>query len=467
MPQSENHDPWLRSGLPRGAAVFYLLIFSAATVIYGAAWSGSMQETSDTPGYYETAADLSDFRLDNLNDRPPGYPVLLLLTGAGGHPTRRLFFTGLALHLIVIWMYGAMLSRLGAGSLALSLFGLILLLPPFVQSTAMVLTENLAQFCLATTVFNFFLWWRKRRLIYLAFASTAAGYGALTRPTYQALWLVVAALIIPAAGSLGRMRRAEILRAAGAMIPVALILIGGYAGWNYHKFGYFVVTPLLGYNLSTRTVRFWDRIPGDGPEGIKPLLIEVRNEELISPGSSHTGMQAIYSARDEIIRRTGMTRPELGARLLRMNLDLIARAPLNYLQEVGRSIGGAYWFPAANRLANMKSRFAQSFWSLLHFAIIGAFLATCLMVAGTLLDRLFRLIILKQSRGAMSDDLKQQLLVYLLAGTIVFYTMIISCLIDTGDPRHRLPTDGLILMMTMLAPRIWIGLAKTKCSHDG
>ena len=40
--------------------------------------------------------------------------------------------------------------------------------------------------------------------------------------------------------------------------------------------------------------------------------------------------------------------------------------------------------------------------------------------------------------------------VYILAGTIVIYTALISSFFESGDPRYRVPTDGLIALMAFL-----------------
>jgi hypothetical protein len=48
-----------------------------------------------------------------------------------------------------------------------------------------------------------------------------------------------------------------------------------------------------------------------------------------------------------------------------------------------------------------------------------------------------------------------QVTAYTLAGAIVAYTMLISCSIDVGDTRQRVPTDGLILLMFFLGAHVW------------
>lgn len=448
------------AGLPSGVAFFFLPLFSAAAVIYGVAWSDSMIIAPDTPGYFETARDLTDFRLEQLHDRPPGYPLLLLLTGASSQPTRSLFFTSLLLHLITVWMLSITLHQLGSSGFRLKLFGFIMILPPYVQSSATIMSENLAQFCLALIVAVLVLWFRNQRTIYLMIASLAIGFCALTRPTYQALSPAIIVCILPLAGYLGFANRRDMLKAAASLVLFSALLIGGFSAYNYARFGYFVVTPLLGYNLSTKTVLIWDKMDDVEDGAVKKIMVRIRDEELTAPGSSHTGLQSIHAARDEIIRSTGMSQIDAARYLVRLNLKLIMRAPLHYLQEVGRSLGGWYWFPAGNQLANMNSRIIQLIWSLLHFTIIGCFFMTALVISGAVADGFLKSRLLKlKPRSPLQSATKYQLIAYCLAGTVVFYTMVISCAIDTGSSRHRLPTDCLILMMTFLAPMLWLRMA--------
>ena len=44
---------------------------------------------------------------------------------------------------------------------------------------------------------------------------------------------------------------------------------------------------------------------------------------------------------------------------------------------------------------------------------------------------------------------------YTLAGTIVAYTFVVTCLVDIGDPRQRRPTDALLIFMGAVGILIW------------
>jgi len=57
-----------------------------------------------------------------------------------------------------------------------------------------------------------------------------------------------------------------------------------------------------------------------------------------------------------------------------------------------------------------------------------------------------------------------QAFIYGFAGTIVFYTVAITCLIQVGIPRYRVPTDALIVVMLFLGTHLWrrlVDLSKT------
>ena len=70
-----------------------------------------------------------------------------------------------------------------------------------------------------------------------------------------------------------------------------------------------------------------------------------------------------------------------------MNLVLIRKAPLHYLQEV-LDAAVLYWFPTTNRLSNFDSRSTQLLWSVVHFTVIlGFFLVLFLLLALVLLRR--------------------------------------------------------------------------------
>ena len=74
----------------------------------------------------------------------------------------------------------------------LILFGFILLLPPYVESAAYVLTENLTEAMLVAGFVSFVFWFLHKKGIWIFVSALTVGYAALTRPTYQLLALAMA-----------------------------------------------------------------------------------------------------------------------------------------------------------------------------------------------------------------------------------------------------------------------------------
>jgi hypothetical protein len=442
-------------GLPRAAAGAFLLMFAAAFVGYGALWRHAPVQDGDSPQYLEVARDLADFSLDALHNRTPGYPVLLALTGSRDRPTHALFFVSLLLHVSSVWLLGAVLYAVGIETGWLILLCSLLLLPPYVEPAAYVMTENLAQFTLVTGLACLVLWFAHRTPWLLLVSALAIGYSGITRPAYEALALAVSVvlLIMPRASRGDRTSHADVAKAAVALVAGSLVIVGTVSFVNYRKFNYAGVSPLLGFHLSTKTMTFVERLP-DEYAAVREVLVRARDAELTKRGGTHSGTQAVWAAQSELSRVTGLTTPQLSAYLVRMNVALIRAAPLDYLQEVARSVA-TYWLPAAGPLASMQSTALRWLWALLHIAVMTVFWLEIVALAGVVL-----LGIGARSAGAGTTLVEvnataHQARAYLLAAVIVFYTMVLSCAIDIGEPRQRRSTDVLIVFMCFVGAHIW------------
>lgn len=422
------------------ALVGYLLLWPEAPVVEG-----------DSPQYQAVARDLTDFRLDTLHDRTPGYPALLALTGSAETPTRTLFVVSLLLHVASIWMLAAALRSAGVERRRVLAFVVLLLLPPYVEPAGHVMTENLAQFTLVAGFASVVIGISTRRTWLFAVAAVAFAASSLTRPIYQALTPVLAACMVMTAMRL-RSRRftvREAINAGAVLVLVSLGLVGTYAASNRVKFGFFGVTATTGFHLSTKTMPFIERLPEEYAT-VREVLVRARDAELTKRGGTHTGNQTIYSARQELTAVTGMSTPELSRYLVRMNLRLIALAPIEYLQEVARSMG-IYWFPAAGHLASMNSRLLRWAWALLHVVLLSAFALQLVVFVGVLVFEATR-------RGFRASPIRAtdvQAFAYVLAGSIVFYNMLLSCFVDIGETRQRRPTEVLFVFMCFLGAHIW------------
>jgi hypothetical protein len=431
------------------------LIFAAAFAFYSVAWRHAPVQDGDSPQYLDVAQDLADFRLEALHDRTPGYPLLLALTGSTPDPTRTLFYVSLVLHFASVWLLALVLHACGVPAMWLLAFCCVLALPPFAETAGYVMTENLAQFSLVAGFSSLMVWFRRGSVPALGAAALAFAFSALTRPAYQALAAALATLLlVPALVRATALDYGRAIRTGMALVAGSLLVLGTYAYFNHVKFGYFGLTPSLGFHLSTKTMSFVERLPDEYAE-VREIFIRERNAQLVKRGGPHTGTQTIWSVRPELAAATGLSTAELSAYLLKMNLTLISRAPLEYLQEVARSLA-TYWFPFSGPLAGMNSSLLRWVWGLLHGALVMVLiLEVAMLVALAALRLSERFARLQRRLVAPIAATATQTLAFALAGGIVFYTMILSCVIDIGEPRQRRTTDALFVFMCFLGIHVW------------
>jgi len=428
------------TGLPARTAAAYAVLFALAFVAYAWLWPQAPIMEGDSPQYLEVARDLTDFRIDAPHDRTLGYPLLLVLTGSTATPTRTLFYASLLLHFASVWLLGALLYASGVGRRWLLAFCALALLPPYVETAATVMTENLAQFTLAAALGCLVLWHLRRRFLLLFASGVAFAFASLTRPAYQAVTMAVAAALLWAAATRRALRLRDALRAGGVLVAVSAAVLGVVAFRNQARFHYFGITPSIGFHLSTKTMAFVERLPEDYAT-VREILVRGRDAEITKRGGTHTGTQTIWHVRDQLAAATGLSQPELSRYLLKMNLTLIRRSPLEYLQEVARSLA-TYWFPAAGPLAAMDSAPLRRLWTGLHAVLVGTFFVQLIAFAGA--------AIVQERRNPSTAGL-----IYVLAATIVFYTMLISCVIDIGEPRQRRSTELLFVFMCIAGVHLW------------
>jgi len=328
-----------------------------------------------------------------------------------------------------------------------------------VESAAYVLAENLCELMIVTGFVTFIHWSLSKRLEWIVASALAFGYAALTRPTFQIIAPAIAGyfLIVTLVFHWTAMKWKDATNGSVLLVCTFCALVGGYAVLNYRSFGFFGVTPALGFNLSTKTARFIDRSPDDVP--MRDKLIIGRNEYLVNL-PEHSGLEYIWSIRHELTKITGLNQRELSAYMLKLNLLLIQKAPLTYLQEVVWAFG-TYLFPAANEFANFNSRVLQLLWAVIHFILFGVFVLNLILLFGAATYLKMCKVFVRALDGVTIGKVRSmefQGFVYGLAGTIVVYNAAVSCLVEVGSPRHRLPTEGLILFMLLIGAYLWWGL---------
>jgi hypothetical protein len=424
----EQSTPVITNQPTRQRSLFLpLLVLVAAAIIYPLWWKTAPLKAEDTAGYQAVAQDLVQHGwFTKMHFRCPGYPLVLALTGSSETLTRSLFFVTLAMYLASVWMLIAIVRQLELPAWSALVVCLLGISPPFVEPSAYAMTEGLTTFLLVGAAWALIV--MKRPVLSGVVAGVLIALAAFARPTYQVLGLVLAGWLL----CFHETKKAVWLGVVSSAI------IGAFCLFNWVKFDYFAITPALGWNLCTKTAGYIERAP---KSPLRDQLVERRNKSLVE-GASHSGSQYIYGFEHDVARVTGLDGVPLAKYMLAYNKKLILGSPLYYLVSVGAALTG-YWLPALGMICNANSRLLQGVWTLMHFGLMAAFFLQLLAIVGTALTT---------GLAQMPARLK---FVYWMAVIMIFYTMALTCLLDVGNPRCRVPTDGLLVVATLIGFEMW------------
>jgi len=147
----------------------------------------------------------------------------------------------------------------------LSGFGLVLVLPPYLESAAYVPSENLAEAALVTAFTTMVLSILHRRRGWMIISAFFIGYAGLTRLTYQVLAIAIAGYIIVAKLLFDRwvpLNWTVIVRATAILICGSIVLVGGYSFINYRCFWVFWRNASAWANSHHKNVAIYRTTPG-------------------------------------------------------------------------------------------------------------------------------------------------------------------------------------------------------------
>src|SRR5262245_39269090 len=281
-----------------------LVLVAGAFAGYWSLWREAPVVATDSPSYQRLAQELSTGQLRQAPLRTPGYPLLLVATGAAETPHRRLFAVQLFLHLAAVLVVCATLAFLGAGTRGIVAAGVLGVLPPFVQPTAFVLTESLTQFCLVGAIACLVRYGAGARRGWLVAASLLFGYAALTRPTFQ-LACLLAGLVLLLANPRSTPASARVADAAILCLGT-LLLVGGFAVYCQARLGLPGTTSTLGFNLANRCPELYEYLPD---KTARRLLVAARDRAQAAGASTAC---AHFDAQPQLLQEPRMRREELG-----------------------------------------------------------------------------------------------------------------------------------------------------------
>ena len=417
-----------------------VILSAVAFVGYSTLWwsSGAISGGGDTDDY-RAAARAILHGAEVIPDRVPGYPALLVLTGAVDAPSRLLLLVQVAMAVASVLMVVACARMLDVGERLRVAATVVLLAPPMMAHARFVLTEVFAGFLVMVAMWSFTRWATARHSNgLLVLTGLAVGFSAWVRPAFTAWFAVTGLVVWGAARSLhdgqvgGRRALRQGVLAGGVALGMVVLLVGS----NIIRFGYPSTTPLFGWNLSTRTASFVERLEGD--DAVRGVLVDARNQSLIS-GESHTGLIYIWSARPQMDEVTGRSGRDLDQYMLALNLKLIAANPASYVAAV-TGAAGSYILLGAPSEADFGVRPLKLVWMAIHFALALVFVAQACVVAG--------LVALRRVSAVVLWPL-------VFGYALLLYNLAISTMFEVGISRHRVPTDAVAILVLTVGVSLW------------
>lgn len=419
--------------------LFVLLLTSG--IFYGFVWQDAPIEVSDSKSYMLLAQDLADGSHDELSLRTIGYPLILLLTGSQEAPTYTLFIVQLAMYLVSVFLLATILIDLKINKFMVFFFAVLSILPPGVEYATYVLTEIPALFFLSVSAYCLYHSLRRKSPLLAVLSGISIALAALVRPDYQLLPLFITVIFF-IFYLLVKKIDGGLLRSILTFFVTSTVILLGYMAYNQNKFGYFGTSYFTGVSLSTRTVFVLERLP-DEYAGEREIMIKYRDVDLIK-GESHQAGSYIHRAVPELLTYTGMNPVELSNHLLKLNLILIRKAPLNYILQVGRTMV-PYVMPSGTDRAFFGSGALQAVWAAIHFIFLIAYFA---ILGLTLLSFPVSILLEPSSRKRLRALLQKNsvpVLFNLVCLATVVYCALVSTFLSTGDARYHIPSSLLAL----------------------
>jgi hypothetical protein len=429
----------------------------AVWLVYAVLWKTAPYAALDTPSYVEVVQDLRHLELSQVHQRTPGLPFLLLITGADKAPTRLFYFVSLGLHFAAVAMLAYLLDSLGIALWAVRLFLVLACLPPFVEWAGELGTETLSEFLVIATFACAITWVRTRGDLWIAAACLLGTSAAMTRPTFQALLVVIAlgTLLCSWFGLLhiSFRQRIAVVVAAGVSAGAQM----SYAAANYAKFGYLGTNSIGAYALSTKVADVVEFLP-DRYAAVREIWRHHRDQLLIDPRYDHTGQNFIFRAMPELVNLYGGDQLAAVTDIQRLSVYLIVHKPMSYLNASLKAIAG-YWMPTDGRLSNSTPAW-RLIWAVFELTVVGLFFLQAIALTGAAVFSLPQWLNCREERDKSWNPNPLAACAYVFASLIIWYTMLVSCFLAIGLARYRVPTDLLILFSTLIGFQIWTDLAR-------
>lgn len=256
-------------------------------------------------------------------ERSPGYPLLLAATNIS-HLFIVVLQSALGITSLVLAYKTALIVGINKKRSLLITLGLSFYIPMVLFEFA-VLSETLTLFIVTAIFYHFFsICSGKSKGSYNVLLIIACGILILIKPFYIFLPILLFIFLI-----FNRIPKREVFL---KHIYIAIIPIILFLGWSYVNkvnTGYFTSTTFYGFNLAQNCVNFAEKTTPEYAE-IGHIYAKYRDE---IDSDKETAM-TIWLAEPELREKTGLSFPDLSAKLYDYSIATIKENPTDYLKQV-------------------------------------------------------------------------------------------------------------------------------------
>ncbi|MFV0539570.1 MAG: hypothetical protein ACK5M3_19715 [Dysgonomonas sp.] len=256
-------------------------------------------------------------------ERSPGYPFLLATTNIS-YLFTVVLQSILGITSLVLAYKTALIVGINKKTSLFATLGLSCYIPMVFFEFA-ILSETLTLFIVTAIFYLYFLLLSEtNRDIYSRLLIMTCGFLVLIKPFYIFLPILLFVFLF-----FNRIPKREVLfkHIHVAIIPITLVL-----GWSYvNKIntGYFTSTTFYGFNLAQNCVNFAEKTTPEYTE-IGNIYAKYRDEI----DSDKEIAMSIWLAEPELREKTGLSFPDLSARLYNYSIATIKENPTDYLKQV-------------------------------------------------------------------------------------------------------------------------------------
>ncbi|GAB6007744.1 hypothetical protein [Dysgonomonas reticulitermitis] len=278
----------------------------------------------DSTGYVDLAGRILSFDFAGYQgERSPGYPLLLAVTNIS-YLFTVVLQSALGIASLVLVYKTALIIGINKKVTFFASLGLSCYIPMVFFEFA-ILSETLTLFTITVIFYLYFsICSCKSEIFYNWLLIIACSFLVLIKPFYIFLPVLLFVFLF-----FNRTTKREILfkHICVAIIPITLFL-----GWSYVNrvnTGYFTSTTFYGFNLAQNCVSFAEKTT---PEYAEIGYIYAKYRDEISPDKEIA--MTIWEAEPELREKTGLSFPDLSAKLYDYSIATIKENPGDYLKQV-------------------------------------------------------------------------------------------------------------------------------------